>query len=54
MPMAATGHSYSLRLHLSGQLDEVMGWVQDFGDVKTASSRFTNSWTIIRWTKWMG
>lgn len=35
-----TGHSYSLRLHLSGQLDEVMGWVQDFGDVKTRFKPF--------------
>lgn len=29
-----TGHSYLVRLHLAGQLDELMGWVRDFGDVK--------------------
>lgn len=28
------GHSYLLRLHLSAPLDEVMGWVLDYGDVK--------------------
>ena len=28
------GHSYLLRLHLSAPLDQVMGWVQDYGDVK--------------------
>lgn len=28
------GHTYSLRLHLSAPLDEVMGWTIDFGDVK--------------------
>ncbi|MGM0564639.1 MAG: 6-pyruvoyl trahydropterin synthase family protein [Pseudomonadota bacterium] len=28
------GHSYTLRLHLSAPLDEVMGWTQDYGDVK--------------------
>ena len=29
-----TGDSYRVNLHLTGQLDEVMGWVEDFGDVK--------------------
>ncbi|HSI61095.1 MAG TPA: 6-carboxytetrahydropterin synthase [Ideonella sp.] len=29
------GHTYTLRLHLSAPLDEVMGWTVDFGDVKT-------------------
>ncbi|MDC8785542.1 6-carboxytetrahydropterin synthase [Roseateles koreensis] len=29
------GHTYTLRLHLSAALDEVMGWTVDFGDVKT-------------------
>lgn len=28
------GHTYKLRLYLSAPLDEVMGWVVDFGDVK--------------------
>ena len=28
------GHTYTLRLHLSAPLDEVMGWIIDFGDVK--------------------
>ena len=32
------GHTYTLRLHLSAPLDEVMGWTVDFGDVK---ERFT-------------
>ncbi len=30
------GHSYLIRLHLSSELDEVMGWTVDYGDVKTA------------------
>ncbi|WP_304440666.1 6-carboxytetrahydropterin synthase [Vogesella sp. LIG4] len=29
-----TGHSYLIRLMLQGKLDQVMGWVLDFGDVK--------------------
>lgn len=28
------GHTYTLRLHLSAPLDEIMGWTVDFGDVK--------------------
>lgn len=28
------GHSYWLRLHLSGGIDDVLGWVRDFGDIK--------------------
>lgn len=28
------GHTYTLRLHLHGELDQVMGWTMDFGDVK--------------------
>lgn len=28
------GHTYTLRLHLSAPLDQVMGWTLDFGDVK--------------------
>ena len=27
-------HTYSLRLHLHAELDEVLGWTVDFGDVK--------------------
>ncbi len=28
------GHTYTTRLHLSGGLDDVLGWVHDYGDVK--------------------
>ena len=28
------GHTFKLRLHLCAPLDQVMGWTQDFGDVK--------------------
>ena len=28
------GHTYTLRLHLGGPLDQVLGWTVDFGDVK--------------------
>lgn len=28
------GHTYTLRLHLSAELDELRGWAVDFGDVK--------------------
>ncbi len=28
------GHTYTLRLHLSAPLDQVLGWTVDFGDVK--------------------
>ena len=31
---AVHGHTYTLRLHLSAPLDQVMGWTVDFGDVK--------------------
>ncbi|TDR73589.1 6-pyruvoyltetrahydropterin/6-carboxytetrahydropterin synthase [Paludibacterium purpuratum] len=31
---AYTGHSYLIRLMLTGDLDRTMGWVLDFGDVK--------------------
>lgn len=30
------GHTFNIRLHLTGVLDDVLGWVYDFGDVKTA------------------
>ena len=33
-PRRIHGHTYTLRLHLSAPLDEVMGWTVDFGDVK--------------------
>lgn len=29
------GHTYTLRLHLSAELDALMGWTVDYGDVKT-------------------
>ncbi|MDM4768500.1 6-carboxytetrahydropterin synthase [Pelomonas sp. SE-A7] len=29
------GHTYTLRLHLAAELDQLMGWTVDFGDVKT-------------------
>ena len=32
---AIHGHTYTLRLHLSAELDALMGWTVDFGDVKT-------------------
>ena len=28
------GHSYIIRLHLNSPLDEVLGWIMDYGDVK--------------------
>jgi len=28
------GHTFQSRLHLQGALDEVLGWVEDYGDVK--------------------
>lgn len=35
---AIHGHTFKVRLHLSGALDQTLGWVYDFGDVKTAFS----------------
>ena len=32
---AIHGHTYTLRLHLSAPIDQLMGWTVDFGDVKT-------------------
>jgi 6-pyruvoyltetrahydropterin/6-carboxytetrahydropterin synthase len=29
------GHSYLVRMHLKGPIDDVMGWAMDYGDVKT-------------------
>ena len=29
-----TGHSYMIRLMLSGDMDQAMGWLMDFGDIK--------------------
>ena len=37
------GHTYTLRLHLSAPLDEVMGWTIDFGDVKEVFNPIFNS-----------
>lgn len=35
-PLSAIhGYTYTLRLHLSAELDQLMGWTVDFGDVKT-------------------
>ena len=33
---AIHGHTFNVRLHLTGALDDVQGWVHDFGDVKLA------------------
>lgn len=30
------GHSFRVRIHVRGEVDPQMGWVMDFGDVKTA------------------
>ena len=30
------GHSYRVTVHLAGEIDPKMGWVRDFGDIKTA------------------
>jgi 6-pyruvoyltetrahydropterin/6-carboxytetrahydropterin synthase len=30
------GHSYRVVVHVEGALDPELGWVQDFGDLKTA------------------
>ena len=30
------GHSFGVRLEVSGPVDSVKGWVQDFGDLKAA------------------
>ncbi len=30
------GHSFRIEIHLSGDVDPVMGWVADFGDVSKA------------------
>ena len=27
------GHSFHIELHLSGEIDETLGWVVDFGDI---------------------
>lgn len=32
------GHTFALRLHLSAPLDQLLGWVVDFGDVKALFS----------------
>lgn len=38
------GHSYLVRLHLNGELDEVMGWLVDYGEVK---EKFRPTWEKI-------
>ncbi|MCH6470677.1 6-carboxytetrahydropterin synthase QueD [Sinomonas terrae] len=30
------GHSYCVEIHVRGQVPEATGWVQDFGDLKSA------------------
>jgi 6-pyruvoyltetrahydropterin/6-carboxytetrahydropterin synthase len=30
------GHSYRLEVHIEGPVDQAMGWVMDFADLKTA------------------
>jgi 6-pyruvoyltetrahydropterin/6-carboxytetrahydropterin synthase len=30
------GHSFEIEVHISGPVDERLGWVMDFADVKTA------------------
>lgn len=30
------GHSFRVRLEVSGPLDPTLGWVMDYGDIKTA------------------
>lgn len=30
------GHSFRIEIHVEGEIDPHMGWVMDFGDLKTA------------------
>jgi 6-pyruvoyltetrahydropterin/6-carboxytetrahydropterin synthase len=30
------GHSFRVEVHVSGEVDETIGWVRDFADLKTA------------------
>jgi 6-pyruvoyltetrahydropterin/6-carboxytetrahydropterin synthase len=30
------GHSFRIELHVAGQVDEHLGWVMDFGELKSA------------------
>jgi len=30
------GHSFRVRIHISGEIDETAGWICDFADLKTA------------------
>jgi len=32
------GHSFQIQVHVSGPVDEKLGWVLDFADIKTAFS----------------
>ncbi len=34
------GHSFRVELHVSGEVDPQIGWVQDFGDIKAAFQPF--------------
>ena len=38
------GHSYKVRLVLRGQVDVVMGWVQDFGEISEVWHDHTDPW----------
>lgn len=37
------GHSFMVRLELTGEVDSKSGWLVDFSDVKGSLSRFGNS-----------
>jgi 6-pyruvoyltetrahydropterin/6-carboxytetrahydropterin synthase len=30
------GHSFKVRVHVAGPMDQHLGWVQDFGDIKAS------------------
>ena len=34
------GHSFRVEIHVSGEVDPQIGWVQDFGDIKAAFQPF--------------
>lgn len=36
------GHSYRVRVYVSGSIDGTIGWVMDFGDVKAAFKPILN------------
>ncbi|SFJ63927.1 6-carboxytetrahydropterin synthase QueD [Cellulomonas sp. KH9] len=37
------GHSYKVKIEVSGPLDEQLGWVIDFGEIKTAWKELEDS-----------